>query len=249
MKTLVLLRHGESLWNKENKFTGWTDVDLSEAGKNEAENAGLIMKAKGLKFDIAFTSVLKRANHTLDIALDKMGQKNIKIIKSWKLNERHYGALQGMNKSEMAVIYGEEQIHIWRRSYSVRPPSLDLNDERNPSKDILYADVSKKLLPRCESLKDTVARVIPYYKEEILPKIKSGKRVIIAAHGNSLRALVMYFENLSEDEISKVNIPMGIPLVYEFDDNMKLHKKYYLGDEKIISSKMKAVAEQGLAIR
>lgn len=245
MKTLVLLRHGESVWNLENCFTGWTDVDLSKNGVAEAKIAGQILKREGYAFDMAFTSVLLRAIRTLQIALSELSESDIPIVRSWKLNERHYGALQGMNKSEMAKIYGEEQIQIWRRSYAVRPPQLQVDDTRNPVHDERYCDVPRKELPLTESLKDCVARVIPYYKQEIMPQIENGKRIIIVAHGNSLRALVMHFENLSEDEISRVNIPTGIPLVYELDDNFTIHNKKYLGDPALINAKMQAVAAQG----
>lgn len=245
MKTLVLLRHGESVWNLENRFTGWTDVDLSEKGVAEAKSAGQILKHEGYAFNMAFTSVLLRANRTLQLALSELSKTDIQVIRSWKLNERHYGALQGMNKSEMAKLYGEEQIQIWRRSYAVRPPQLQVDDSRNPAHDERYKDVPRHELPLTESLKDTVARVIPYYEQEILPQMERGKRIIIAAHGNSLRALVMHFEHLSEEEISRVNIPTGIPLVYEFDDSFAVHNKKYLGDSALIDAKMQAVAAQG----
>ncbi len=247
MSTLVLLRHGESEWNLENRFTGWTDVDLSPKGVEEARSAGRLMKEKGYHFDIAFTSYLKRANHTLDLALQKMGQTDIPIQKSWKLNERHYGALQGLNKSETAAKYGEEQVKIWRRSFDVQPPALTPEDDRNPAKQELYKDVDPKELPLTESLKETIARVIPYYESEILPLLNSGKEVIIAAHGNSLRALIMYFDQLSKEEITSVNVPTGVPLVYEFGVDGKVEKKFYLGDAADIEAKMAAVAAQGTA--
>jgi len=247
MKKLVLLRHGESEWNLENRFTGWTDVDLSAKGVEEAKSAGRMLKENGYEFDVAFTSYLKRANRTLDLALQEMGETNIPVIKSYKLNERHYGALQGLNKAETAQKYGDEQVHVWRRSYDVQPPALTPDDDRNPAKQELYKDVSASELPLTESLKDTVARAVPYYEKEILPLINEGKRVIIAAHGNSLRALVMYFDNLTKEEITGVNIPTGVPLVYEFDDNNKVVNKYYLGDAEAIKAKMNAVANQGKA--
>lgn len=247
MKKLVLLRHGESEWNLENRFTGWTDVDLSQKGVEEAKSAGRMLKENGYAFDVAFTSYLKRANRTLDLALQEMGETNIPVIKSYKLNERHYGALQGLNKAETAQKYGDEQVHVWRRSYDIQPPALAPNDDRNPAKQELYKDVPASELPLTESLKDTVARAVPYYEKEILPLINEGKRVIIAAHGNSLRALVMYFDNLTKEEITTVNIPTGVPLVYEFDDNNKVVNKYYLGDAEAIKAKMNAVANQGKA--
>jgi len=243
MKTLVLLRHGESEWNLENKFTGWTDVDLSPKGTEEAKNAGKLLKEKGYDFDIAYTSYLQRAIHTLQLALKEMGHEDLPVVKSWKLNERHYGALQGLNKSETAEKFGEEQVHIWRRSFDVQPPKLEADDDRNPASQELYKDVDKADLPLTESLKDTIA----YYETEILPKMNEGKRVIIAAHGNSLRALLMYFEGLTEEEITKVNIPTGVPLVYEFDDQGKMSNKFYLGDAAEIEAKMNAVASQGKA--
>ncbi|HPE95985.1 MAG TPA: 2,3-diphosphoglycerate-dependent phosphoglycerate mutase [Bacillota bacterium] len=247
MKKLVLLRHGESEWNLENKFTGWTDVDLSPKGVEEAKNAGILMKNDGYSFDLAYSSVLKRANRTLDLALESMGETDIPVIKTWKLNERHYGALQGLNKSETAIKYGEDQVKVWRRSYDIQPPALEASDERNPALQSLYANVDKADLPLTESLKDTVARVVPYYKEEILPQIDAGKRIIIAAHGNSLRALIMYLDNMTEEQITKVNVPTGVPLVYEFDEEGNVAKKYYLGDQSAIEAKMNAVAAQGKA--
>lgn len=227
MYRLVLLRHGESTWNMENRFTGWTDVELSEKGENEAKVAGEILKKNGFVFDVAFTSVLKRAIDTMQIALDVMNEKPM-VVKSWKLNERHYGALQGLNKAETAKKYGDEQVHIWRRSYDVRPPALTEDDERYPGNDPVYKDFAKSDLPLTESLKDTVARVLPYYEAEIFPMMKAGKRVIIVAHGNSLRALVKYLDNISDAEIPELNIPTGVPLVYEFDENFKPVKHYYL---------------------
>lgn len=242
---LVLLRHGESVWNKENLFTGWTDVELSEKGKNEAREAGITLRENGYDFDVCYTSYLKRAVHTLDFALEEMDRVWLPVNKSWKLNERHYGALQGMNKAETAAKYGEEQVKIWRRSYDIAPPLLEKTDKRNPALQEQYRNEDKKLLPLGESLKDTIARVIPYYEEHVLKDMKSGKRVLLTAHGNSIRALVQYFENLSRDEILNVNIPTGIPLVYEFDDSGKFLKKYYLGNQEAIQAKMNAVAGQG----
>ncbi|MDO5519710.1 MAG: 2,3-diphosphoglycerate-dependent phosphoglycerate mutase [bacterium] len=242
---LVLLRHGESVWNKENLFTGWTDVDLSDKGREEAKEAGRALKENGYDFDICYTSYLKRAIHTLNLALDEMDRAWLPVIKSWKLNERHYGALQGLNKSETAKKYGEEQVKIWRRSFDVNPPLLTEEDDRNPRVQEQYRKEVKDLLPLGESLKDTIARVIPYYESVIKKDMLAGKRVVIAAHGNSIRALVKYFENLSEDEIVSVNIPTGVPLVYEFDDQGNFISKQYLGDQSLIAQKMKAVASQG----
>ncbi|HPO66136.1 MAG TPA: 2,3-diphosphoglycerate-dependent phosphoglycerate mutase, partial [Bacteroidales bacterium] len=220
MYKIVLLRHGESVWNKENRFTGWTDVDLSEKGIEEARNAGRVLKQEGYTFDLAFTSTLKRAIRTLWLATDEMDLLWIPVIKSYTLNERHYGALQGLNKAEMAAKHGEEQVKIWRRSYDVPPPALDENDPRHPRFDVRYKDVDPKLLPATESLKDTVARVVPFWESTIAPEIKKGKKIIIAAHGNSLRALVKYLDNISDKDILELNIPTGIPLVYELDANL-----------------------------
>jgi len=242
---LVLIRHGESVWNKENLFTGWTDVDLSDTGRKEAAEAGRILKEEGFDFDICYTSYLKRAIHTLNYVLEGMDREWLPVIKTWKLNERHYGALQGLNKSETAEKYGEDQVKLWRRSYDIRPPALDEKDERNPAFNDMYRDEDKSVLPLTECLADTVDRVVPYYLSEIVPKIKAGKRLLIAAHGNSLRALVKYVENISDDEIVGVNIPTGVPLVYEFDDDMKLIGKKYLGDQDAIASKIASVANQG----
>ena len=242
---LVLIRHGESVWNKENLFTGWTDVDLSETGRKEAAEGGKILKAEGFDFDICYTSYLKRAIHTLNLVLENMDREWLPVYKTWKLNERHYGALQGLNKSETAEKYGEDQVKLWRRSYDVRPPALEENDERNPAFNPMFRDVPKENLPLTECLADTVERVVPFYLSEIVPKMKEGKRILIAAHGNSLRALVKYIENISDDEIVGVNIPTGVPLVYEFDDNMKLISKKFLGDQDAIASKMTSVANQG----
>ena len=242
---LVLLRHGESEWNKLNLFTGWTDVELSEKGMAEAKQAGVVLKEAGYDFDICYTSYLKRAIHTLQFALDSMDRAWLPVVKSWKLNERHYGALQGLNKAETAAKYGEDQVKIWRRSFDVKPPALEADDERNASKQAAYRDVDPALLPAHESLETTIERVVPYFEEVIKKDMLAGKRVIIAAHGNSLRALVKYFDNLSNDEIIGVNIPTGVPLVYEFDENFHTLKHYYLGDQEAIAAKMQAVANQG----
>jgi 2,3-bisphosphoglycerate-dependent phosphoglycerate mutase len=245
MKRLVLLRHGESIWNKENRFTGWTDVDLSEKGSQEAKKAGELLKQEGFVFDLAYTSVLKRAIRTLWIVLDEMDLIWIPVYNSWRLNERHYGALQGLNKSETAAKYGEEQVLIWRRSYDIAPLALDKQDPRYPGNDPRYKSLDQKDLPLTECLKDTVTRFLPYWHEVIAPVVKSGKRVIIAAHGNSLRALVKYLDNISEEKIVNLNIPTGIPLVYELDDYLKPIKSYYLGDPEAVKKAMDAVANQG----
>lgn len=245
--TLVLLRHGESVWNKENLFTGWTDVELSDKGRSEAESAGRLMAAEGLDFDVCFTSYLKRAIHTQQIALDAMDRAWIPVIKSWRLNERHYGALQGLNKSETAEKYGEEQVKIWRRSYATRPPALSSDDERNPAGQAPYRNVPAEDLPLTECLEDTVARAYPYFEQEIKPRMLAGDRVLIAAHGNSLRALVKMFDGLTDEEIVGVNIPTGVPLVYEFDEDFGVVSKRYLGDEDALRAKMDAVANQGRA--
>ena len=247
MYKIVLLRHGESVWNKENRFTGWTDVDLSEKGIEEARNAGRVLKQEGYTFDLAFTSTLKRAIRTLWLATDEMDLLWIPVIKSYTLNERHYGALQGLNKAEMAAKHGEEQVKIWRRSYDVPPPALDENDPRHPRFDVRYKDVDPKLLPATESLKDTVARVVPFWESSIAPEIKKGKKIIIAAHGNSLRALVKYLDNISDKDILELNIPTGIPLVYELDANLRPIQHYYLGDQEAIRKAMESVANQGKA--
>lgn len=243
---LVLIRHGESEWNKANLFTGWTDVDLSEKGQMEAKEAGIVLKENGYDFDVCYTSLLKRAIHTLNNVLDSMDRAWLPVYKTYKLNERHYGALQGLNKSETAEKYGEAQVKVWRRSFDVAPPALDEKDERNPALQEQYRGISDPL-PLCESLKDTIARVIPFYEETIVPQMKEGKRIIIAAHGNSLRALVKYLDNLTDEEIISVNIPTGVPLVYEFDENLKVTNKYYLGNQDAINAKMQAVANQGNA--
>ena len=242
---LVLLRHGESEWNKLNLFTGWTDVDLSDKGREEAKAAGAILKSEGYDFDVCYTSYLKRAIHTLNIALDEMDRAWLPVVKSWKLNERHYGALQGLNKSETAEKYGEEQVKIWRRSYDVKPPALESDDERSAVLQPMYRNVDASLLPANESLETTIERVVPYFEEVIKKDMEQGKRVIIAAHGNSLRALVKYFDNVNSDEIVGVNIPTAVPLVYEFDENFKAVNHYYLGNQEEIAAKMNAVANQG----
>jgi 2,3-bisphosphoglycerate-dependent phosphoglycerate mutase len=245
MKKLVLLRHGESTWNKENRFTGWTDVDLTPKGVEEAQNSGRLLRENGFTFDSAYTSVLKRAIRTLWIVLDEMDQMWIPIHLSWRLNERHYGALQGLNKLETALKYGEEQVLIWRRSYNTRPPALTQEDPRYPGLDSRYRDLSPQDIPLTECLKDTVARFLPYWNESIAPEVKSGQRILITAHGNSLRALVMYLDNLSEQEVMELNIPTGVPLVYELDDNLKPIRSYYLGDQAKIQHAMQVVANQG----
>lgn len=245
MKKIVLLRHGESTWNKENRFTGWTDVDLSEKGVQEATKAGQFLKKEGFVFDIAFTSVLKRAIRTLWIVQDQMDLMWIPVRISWRLNERHYGSLQGLNKAEMAKEYGEKQVLIWRRSYDVQPPALEKTDDRYPGKDPRYAALEEKDVPKTECLKDTVARFLPYWHEEIAPTVQSGKRVLIAAHGNSLRALLKYLDDISEEEIVGLNIPTGIPLVYELDDNLKPLRHYYLGDPEDVQKAVQSVANQG----
>jgi 2,3-bisphosphoglycerate-dependent phosphoglycerate mutase len=247
MHRVVLLRHGESTWNRENRFTGWTDVDLTDKGREEARDAGRLMRAQGYQFDVSYTSVLKRALRTLWIAMDEMDLLWVPVEKSWRLNERHYGALQGLNKAETAARHGEEQVKIWRRSYDIPPPPLDAGDERHPSRDARYATIAPELLPLTESLKDTVARFLPYWHETIAPEIASGKRVLIAAHGNSLRALVKYLDDVSEREIVELNIPTGIPLVYELDAGLKPIRKYYLGDQEAAARKAAAVARQGKA--
>jgi 2,3-bisphosphoglycerate-dependent phosphoglycerate mutase len=247
MYRLVLLRHGESVWNQENRFTGWTDVDLNEKGRAEAREAGDLMAAEKFEFDVAHTSVLKRAIRTLWIALDEMDLMWIPEYRSWRLNERHYGALQGLNKAETAAQHGEEQVKIWRRSYDIPPPPLTPDDPRHPSRDRRYASLSASELPLTESLKDTVARFLPYWHDAIAPDIKAGKRVLIAAHGNSLRALVKYLDKVSEQDIVEVNIPTGIPLVYLLNEDLKPLQKYYLGDQAAVAAKMTAVADQGKA--
>ena len=245
MKKLILLRHGESTWNLQNRFTGWTDVDLSERGVIEANHSGQLMKQAGYDFDLAFTSVLKRAIRTLWIVLDELDLMWIPTLISWRLNERHYGALQGLNKAETAKKFGEEQVQLWRRSYSVQPPALQKSDERYPGKDPRYRSLSNDELPLTESLADTVKRFLPYWHDSITPVIKEDKKVIIVAHGNSLRALVKYLDNISEDEIPNLNIPTGIPLVYELDDELKPIKHYYLGNPEDLKKSVERVANQG----
>ena len=247
MLKLVLLRHGESTWNKENRFTGWVDVDLSERGIEEANTAGKILKKEGYVFDIAYTSVLKRGIRTLWIVLDEMDLMWIPIFNSWRLNERHYGALQGLNKLEMAKKYGEERVLKWRRSYDIKPPSLKKTSAMHPANDLRYKELNKKDIPLTECLKDVVERFMPYWKQEIAPTLKAGKRIIICAHGNSLRALVKYLDKISDEEIVNLNIPTGVPLVYELNRNLKSIKHYYLGNQKEIENKIKEVVEQGKA--
>ncbi|MFV0388901.1 MAG: 2,3-diphosphoglycerate-dependent phosphoglycerate mutase [Pyrinomonadaceae bacterium] len=247
MKKLVLIRHGQSEWNKTNRFTGWTDVDLTEQGRDEATTAGRLLKEEGFEFDLAFTSVLTRAIRTLNIVLDEMNTLWLPVRKSWRLNERHYGNLQGLNKSEMAEKFGEDQVLIWRRSYDVPPPPINVDDERNPRNDRRYSSLYDTEIPLTECLKDTVARVVPYWNDEIVPRIDEGKRLIIAAHGNSLRALVKHLDAISDEEIVKLNIPTGVPLVYELDDNLRPLDKYYLGDQEAIRAAEEAVANQGKA--
>ncbi len=247
MYKLVLIRHGESQWNKENRFTGWKDVDLSEKGREEAKAAGQLLKAEGFTFDEAYTSVLKRAIRTLWIILDEMDLMWIPVTKSWLLNERHYGALQGLNKAETAAQYGEEQVLIWRRSYDIPPGVLDESDERYLGNDPRYTVIEKGKFPGTECLKDTVARVIPYWETEIAPKVKAGKKLIVTAHGNSLRSLVKHLDGIADDEIVNLNIPTGIPLVYELDAELKPIKSYYLGDADSIKAAQDAVANQGKA--
>lgn len=244
---LVLVRHGESEWNKENRFTGWTDVELSEKGRAEAQEAGQLLKKEGFFFDFAYTSVLKRAIHTLWNILDQVNQQWLPVEKSWKLNERHYGALQGLDKAETAAKYGDEQVKLWRRGFAITPPALEKSDERFPGHDPRYAKLAESELPATESLAITIDRVVPYWTDVIKPRVASGEKVIIAAHGNSLRALVKYLDNMSEDEILELNIPTAVPLVYEFDENMKPLRRYYLGDQDAIAAKAAAVANQGKA--
>ena len=244
---MVLLRHGQSTWNLENRFTGWTDVGLTELGRREALTAGKLLKENGFTFDMAYTSVLKRAIHTLWITMEEMELEWLPVVRGWQLNERHYGALQGLNKSEMAAKYGEAQVKLWRRSYDVPPPALELDDPRYPGFDRRYASLTPEQLPRCESLKDTVARMLPYWHSTIAPTIKSGQRVLVSAHGNSLRALVKYLDNISDEAIPELNIPTGIPLVYELDADLMRVNSYYLGDEETVRKAAEAVAKQGLA--
>ena len=244
MHKLVLLRHGESTWNRENRFTGWTDVDLSSAGSEEARAGGRLIKSAGLDFDLAFTSVLKRAIRTLWLALDELDRMWLPVEKSWRLNERHYGALQGLSKAEMAAKFGEAQVHTWRRSYDIPPPELSLDDERYEARDPRYAGVS---VPRTECLKDTVARVIPYWNSAIAPAVRARRRLLVAAHGNSLRALVKHLDGIGDPEIVGLNIPTGIPLVYELDDSLRPARHYYLGDQAEVARRIAAVSAQGKA--
>jgi 2,3-bisphosphoglycerate-dependent phosphoglycerate mutase len=244
MYTLVLLRHGESTWNRDNRFTGWTDVDLTEQGRLEAKEAGRLLKEGGFVFDLAYTSVLKRAIRTLIITLDELDLLWIPVVKHWRLNERHYGALQGLNKAETSATHGEEQTKIWRRGYDIAPPPIDLDDERHPSRDPRYADLPPADLPLTESLRDTVDRVVPYWADMIAPSIRAGKRVLIAAHGNSLRALVKHLDNISDADIVERNIPTGIPLVYELSQTMVPVRSYYLGDAAKAAEAAARVANQ-----
>ena len=244
MIKLVLIRHGESEWNKLNLFTGWTDVELSEKGVEEAKYGGKLLKEGGYSFDVCYTSYLKRAIHTAWHVLDGVDEAYIPVIKDWHLNERHYGALQGLNKAETAAKYGAEQVHQWRRSFDIAPPELEADDPRNPANQVQYKGVDPKVLPLHESLKDTIARVVPYYNDVIVPEIKAGKKVLIAAHGNSLRALVKYLDNISDADIAGLNIPTGVPLVYELDEDLKPIKHYYLGDQEKIAAKINAVKNQ-----
>lgn len=242
---LVLLRHGESEWNKQNLFTGWTDVELSETGVAEAREGGRLLKENGFDFDLCYTSYLKRAINTLQLALTEMDRQWLPVVKDWRLNERHYGALQGLNKTETAEKYGDDQVLLWRRSFDVMPPALEENDERNPRAQAPYRDVAdKSVLPLTESLKETIERAVPYFEQVIKPQMQSGKRILIAAHGNSLRALVKYFDGMTDDEIMGVNIPTGVPLVYEFDGDFNVISKNYLGDQAALAAKMDAVKNQ-----
>ena len=245
MKKLVLLRHGESQWNLENRFTGWTNVDLTKKGEEEAKKAGELLNQEAIEFDVAHTSLLKRANRTMEICINEMGLSRVSKKFDWRLNERHYGGLQGLNKAETAEKHGDEQVLIWRRSYDIPPPALDYNDERHPRFDKLYSEIATDLLPNSESLKDTVERFMPYWFDVIKPEIEEGERVLIVAHGNSLRALVKYLDQISDKDILKLNIPTGVPLVYELDEDLKPIKSYFLGDQDEISKKADAVAAQG----
>jgi 2,3-bisphosphoglycerate-dependent phosphoglycerate mutase len=247
MHKLVLLRHGESVWNRENRFTGWTDVDLSDRGREEAREAGRLLREGGFEFDLAFTSVLKRAIRTLWIALDEMDLMWLPVRNSWRLNERHYGALQGLNKAETAAKFGDEQVKIWRRSYDIPPPALEGGDARHPRNDRRYAGLDPAELPLTECLKDTVARFLPLWNEAIAPEVRAGRRVLIAAHGNSLRALLKYLDGVSERDIVELNVPTGIPLVYELDAELKPLRHYYLGDPARVAAAVQAVAAQGKA--
>ena len=247
MYKLVLIRHGESTWNLENRFTGWTDVDLTPTGVEQARNAGRLLKAEGYEFDVAYTSVLKRAIRTLWLALDEMDRTWLPVVKAWQLNERHYGGLQGLNKADMAKQYGDEQVLVWRRSYDTPPPALEATDPRSERGDRRYAGVAAENVPLTECLKDTVARVIPFWNERMAPAIQSGQRLVVAAHGNSIRALIKYLDGISDTDIVNLNIPNGIPLVYELDDNLKPIRSYYLGDAEAAAKAAAAVASQGKA--
>ena len=247
MKKIVLLRHGESAWNKENRFTGWKDVDLTPKGVEEARAAGRLLAAEGYDFDFTFTSVLKRAIRTLNLALEEMDRLWLPVEKDWRLNERHYGALQGLNKAETAQKFGEQQVMLWRRSYDTPPPALEPSDERNAARDPRYASLGKGEVPLTECLKDTVARVVPYWQSRIAPRVAKGERVLVAAHGNSLRALIKYLDGLSDQAIIEVNVPTGIPLVYELDDQLRPQRNFYLGDAQAIARAQHSVASQGKA--
>ncbi len=244
MVKLVLLRHGQSIWNLENRFTGWTDVDLTEQGMREAEEAGKILRAEGYEFDAAYTSVLKRAIRTLWLAMDAMDLMWIPVHRSWRLNERHYGALQGLNKADTAERYGMEKVHQWRRSYDVPPPPLDTTDPRHPQHDPRYRDLTENELPACESLKDTLSRVLPYWHDTLAPAVRQGGRILVSAHGNSIRALVKYLDDVSDRDIVELNIPTGVPLVYELSSDLKPERSYYLGDPETVRKATEAVASQ-----
>ena len=247
MHKLVLIRHGESTWNLDNRFTGWTDVDLTPLGIEQAKNGGKLLKAEGFEFDVAYTSVLKRATRTLWHVLDEMDRTWLPVVNSWRLNERHYGALQGLNKGETAKQYGDEQVLVWRRSYDTPPPALEPTDPRSERNDLRYAKLQPDQIPLTECLKDTVARVMPFWNEALAPAIKAGKNIVVAAHGNSIRALIKYLDNISDDDIVGLNIPNGIPLVYELDDDLKPIRHYYLGDAEAAAKAAAAVASQGKA--
>ncbi len=247
MYKLVLIRHGESTWNLENRFTGWTDVELTPTGEEQARNAGRLLKAEGYEFDVCYTSVLKRAIHTLWLTLEQMDRTWLPVVKNWRLNERHYGSLQGLNKADMAKQYGDAQVLVWRRSYDTPPPALDANDPRGQRQDVRYAKLDAEQVPLTECLKDTVARVLPFWNESMAPAIKAGKRIVVAAHGNSIRALIKYLDNISDEDIVGLNIPNGIPLVYELDENLKPIRHYYLGDAEAAAKAAAAVATQGKA--
>jgi 2,3-bisphosphoglycerate-dependent phosphoglycerate mutase len=247
MYKLVLIRHGESTWNLENRFTGWTDVELTPTGVEQARNAGRLLKAEGYEFDVCYTSVLKRAIHTLWLTLEEMERTWLPVVKNWRLNERHYGGLQGLDKAETAKEYGDAQVLVWRRSYDTPPPALEANDPRGQRQDVRYAKLDAEQIPLTECLKDTVERVMPFWNEAMAPAIKAGKRIVVAAHGNSIRALVKYLDNISDDDIVGLNIPNGIPLVYELDENLKPIRHYYLGDAEAAAKAAAAVASQGKA--